>query len=191
MASDQSFVQRARGTMMASRPGRAFAQGVGETFGMHYEGGVSKGFMGRKAAGGVFAAGKMAALGRGLFPVFTAYSAYSGYKEGGIMGATKNVAADAATWGAMRAAWSMFANPVTLGAAAVAGLGYGGYKLGEAAIAHEKRIKGLELGADVVDRFGTISTMRQRSLQAIQNSHLNGRGALGNEALIMSSPYLR
>jgi hypothetical protein len=182
---------------MATVPGRSFIQGVGETFGMHYNKGVSMGFMGRKAPGGIFAGGKGVGgraagfLGRAAFPLFTAYSAYSGYQEGGVAGAVRNVTTDALIWGGMRAGWAMIGGPATLVAAGIAGAGYGVYRLGEAARKQERRVRGLELGADVVDRFGTLSTMRQRSLQAIQNSHLSGRMALGSEALLLSSPYMR
>ena len=197
MAYDQSFFHRVRTSFAASAPGRSFTQGIGETLGWHYEKGVSKGFLGRKAKGGIFAGGKgiagksLGLLGRAGFPLFAAFSAYSGYKEGGVLGAARNVAVDALSWGAMRAGFTMLTNPVVLGAAAIAGAGYGVYRLGEAARKHERGVRRLELGADVVDRFGTLSTMRQRSLQAIQNSHLSGRSALGNEALLLSVPYMR
>jgi len=188
MAYDQSFFQNVRSSFAATAPGRSFMQGVGETLGIHYQKGVSKGFLGRKAPGGMFGKGL---LGRALFPAFTAVAAYTGYKEGGVMGAAKNVATEALMWGAMRAGFTMLTNPAILGGAAIAGAGYGMYRLGEAARTHERRVRSLELGADVVDRFGTLSTMRQRSLQAIQSSHLNGRTALGNEALLLSTPYRR
>jgi hypothetical protein len=49
----------------------------------------------------------------------------------------------------------------------------------------------LEMGAPAQDPFGTISTMRQRSIMAIQNSRVNGRTALGNEAMLLYSGYNR
>ena len=201
MPNTQSFTEKVMGNTLngmtflpfindlrASGPGRQFMQGIGETFGMHYEKGVNMGFMGRKAAGGVFAKGL---LGRVLFPAMTAYSAYSGYKEGGIFGAAKTVATDAAVWGALRAGATMLTNPIVLGAAAMAGAGYGAYRFGLAARERAAKTRNLEMGAEVVDMFGTLGTMRQRSLAAINNSRINGRSALGNEALIIAGQYRR
>jgi hypothetical protein len=197
MPAEQSFFQNVRSSFMATAPGRSFVQGVGETFGMHYERGVSMGFLGRRAPGGVFGAVPgfkargLTFLGRAAFPLFTAHAAYTGYQEGGILGAAGGVAESALMWGAMRAGWTMLGGSVGAGLVGGVAMGYGMYRLGEAARRNERRVRGLELATDVVDRFGTMSTMRQRSLQAIQNSHLNARMALGNEALLMSTPYLR
>lgn len=177
-----------RRTFGSSQVGRQFTQGAGEVLGWHYKSGKSMGWMGRKLPGGILSKGL---LGRAFFPAFTAFSAYQGYKQGGVLGAAKNVAVDVAAWGAMRAAFSIATHPVGLAAAAVVGAGYGAYKLGEAAQKYDKRVRRLEMGADVVDRYGTLSTMRQRSLQAIQNSHLSGRLALGNEALLVSGGIRR
>lgn len=57
------------------------------------------------------------------------------------------------------------------------------------AIARNKQIGSLELGAPIQDPFGTISTLRQRSLQAIQNTHVNGRMAFGNEAALLHTNF--
>ena len=59
----------------------------------------------------------------------------------------------------------------------------------DSAIARNKQVRGLELGAPIQDPFGTISTLRQRSLQAIQNTHVNGRMAFGNEAALLHSTF--
>ena len=178
MATSQSFYQHLKSSITASAPGRAFVKGTRQALGLElFKGGFSGGAKGF--------------LGRAFIPAFTGMSAYKGYKEGGIFGAAKGAATSALEWGAIDAAVSVATNPYVMGAAAVAGAGYGYYKLGEAAKRHERGVKNLEMGTEVVDRFGTISTMRQRSLQAIQNSHLNARGALGNEALLLSTPYLR
>lgn len=56
---------------------------------------------------------------------------------------------------------------------------------------HMKRHSQLEMGRPSVDEFGTLATMRQRSLAAIQNSRINGRSALGNEGQISYRPYFR
>ena len=57
------------------------------------------------------------------------------------------------------------------------------------AIAKQKQVRGLELGAPMLDQFGTVATLRQRSLSAIQNSHVNGRMALGNEAALLHASF--
>jgi hypothetical protein len=49
----------------------------------------------------------------------------------------------------------------------------------------------LELGGPVMDQFGTLATMRQRSVAAIQNSKLNARSVLSNEATYTYRPYYR
>ena len=45
-----------------------------------------------------------------------------------------------------------------------------------------RRLREMEMGGNFSDPFGTAYTMRQRSLQGIQRSHINARNALGNEA---------
>jgi len=98
----------------------------------------------------------------------------------------------ASIFGGIGGAFGAMVNPYTL--ALGAGI-YGYYKLQEyvqdtdRAIARDKQVRGLELGAPIQDAFGTISTLRQRSLQAIQNTHVNGRMAFGNEAALLHSSY--
>ena len=57
------------------------------------------------------------------------------------------------------------------------------------AIARRKQVRGLELGGPIQDQFGTISTLRQRSLMALQNTHVNGRMAFGQEAALLHSTF--
>jgi hypothetical protein len=57
------------------------------------------------------------------------------------------------------------------------------------AIARNKQVRGLELGGPIQDQFGTISTLRQRSLNALQNTHVNGRMAFGQEAALLHSTF--
>jgi len=45
-----------------------------------------------------------------------------------------------------------------------------------------RRLREMEMGGNFHDPFGTAYTMRQRSMQGIQKSHINARNALGNEA---------
>ena len=63
------------------------------------------------------------------------------------------------------------------------------YDDGNRAIARQRMVNDLEMGSPVMDQFGTISTLRQRSLSAIQNSHVNGRMALGNEAALLHRSF--
>jgi hypothetical protein len=180
------------GAFRASRPGRAFIQGVGESLGWAYEKGASQGFMGWKLPkGGPFAGGLSGIAGRALFPLMTAFGAYQGYKEGGVFGAAKSVAADAAMWGGLRAAAAVLTTPALIAAGGVGSIAYGTYALGEAAKSYVSRSRNLEMSSDVVDTFGTLNTMRQRSISAIQNTHINGRLAMGNEALLLASHYRR
>ena len=94
--------------------------------------------------------------------------------------------------GAGGAAVAALLNPVTL---AIAAGVYGYNKASEyiqhtdKAIARHKQVRGLELGGPIQDQFGTISTLRQRSLQALQNTHVNGRMAFGQEAALLHSSF--
>lgn len=183
------------GKVMNSTAGRQFKQGVYETFGYEFEKGINKGFLGKNLKGGIMGQGKFALGSRVFGLAFLGISAAQGYQENGLAGATMNVAKDAATWGAMRAGWSIgkgvLANPWVLGGAALGAGGYAAYKIGEASRDRARRIRNVEMGGEVIDRFGTLSTIRQRSLMSLNNSHVNGRMALGNEAILMSTPYLR
>ncbi len=178
-----------------TQAGKGFRQGVMETFGWEYQKGVNMGFLGRKMSGGFMGAGKIAAFGRVAGLGFVIAGAYKGYQEGGVNGAAISVAKDAATWGAVRAGMSLgkagITNPFFLGGAAIASIGYGGYKVGEMAREHGRRIRNVEMGGEMIDRFGTMATIRQRSLMALNNSHINARSALGNEAILMHGPMLR
>jgi hypothetical protein len=116
---------------------------------------------------------------------------YMGYQSGGIGGAIDagiESAKLAVAWEVGAAVLGSAALPLTVAAAAVGGAGYGYYKFGEAAQKHGKKMRRLEMGGNVTDPFGTSATMRQRSLQALNNTHVNGRMALGNEAALMHTP---
>jgi hypothetical protein len=126
--------------------------------------------------------GKRAMGGLGI--AATAWGVYQGYQEGGVFGAAKEVGSQAIGWGILRAATvalSGWATPIA-GAAALA---YGGYQFGEAAGRYANKMRNIEMGAPLIDPYGTIATTRQRSLMALQNTHINGRMALGNEGLLM------
>lgn len=140
--------------------------------------------------GRVALAGKTLAAGAGLG--FTLYGAYQGWKQDGLTGAMWGAAENVAWNVGSRLIGSALLNPYTLGAAAVAGAGYGAYRLGEAAQAHSKRLRNTEfVSTTMIDALGSAGamTMRQRSVMALQNTHLNARMALGNEALLMRTSY--
>lgn len=134
---------------------------------------------------------------RALGPALTIHAAVSGYKEGGITGAAKGIASTAA----MNFAWSMGAQAVssvggsamTVGVplAVLAGVGYGTYKALQFGNARVRKQRNMELGSPIIDPFGNAATMRQRSLQALQNSQFNGRSAFGSEAALMHMPMMR
>jgi hypothetical protein len=148
--------------------------------------------------------GKAAGVGLGrlagplAFAAFAGVAAYEGYKRGGRAGAAVAVAGEAASFGAM-AVGSTLATSV-LGSAALpvgllVGAGYAEYQMGKQILqAGQEKVRGmrkLEMVAPVADPYGIGATMRQRSITAIQNSYINGRMAMGNEALLMATPYLR
>jgi hypothetical protein len=130
-----------------------------------------------------------AAFGGAVGIAFTAYEVSAGYKEEGVWGAAKG-----AGWGIAGQAVPRYllgasgvAATAVIGAAAI-----GTYALGEAAISHAKKLRHLEMGGgnnlDVINSVGA-ATSRQRSLAALQNTHLNGRMAIGNEASLMHTSY--
>jgi len=182
-----SFAQ----SLNASEPGRAFKRGIGRAFGFEYAHGQNMGWLGSKMPGGRFGAGIGGFAFRALGPAMVGMGMYQGYKEGGVLGAAKSLSFDLSAWGAFEAGATLLLSPGMFAASTIATGIYGGYKFGEAAQKHRKRLRNLEMGSDLVDRFGTLTTMRQRSLAAIQRTHVNGRTALGNEATLLSNMYLR
>jgi hypothetical protein len=177
--------------------GGIFKRGILETFGWEFKGTQNYGFLGKhspelaksieKATGrmGKFKAKTLGKGFRGLGLGFTLFSAYQGYKEGGIAGAAKETAIMTGyniAFQAVKTAWSVGSSVPVLGAVAAA---YGTYKFGQAAGKYGKRMESLEMGRPIIDNYGTIATLRQRSMQAIQNTHLNGRMAMGNEAFLI------
>lgn len=188
MAFDQSYIARTQ-QALGSKTGQAFSRGVGRLFGFEYAHGKSMGFLGRKMSGGMFGAGVAGFGMRALGPLFLGMSIRHGYQQGGVLGAAKEGIKEMALWGAFEAGAAFLTNPITIGIAGTFAAGYGYYKLGETSRKHRKRLRNLEMGSDLVDRFGTMTTMRQRSLAAIQRTHVNGRLALGNESLLLSQAY--
>ena len=124
-------------------------------------------------------AGKLA-MG-GISPAFAAANVVHGYKTGGVSGAAGAFAEEVA----MFAAFELVGSATVIGGGLVAGAAYGAYQALGAAQEHHRGLRKLEMGGTLRDPFGTISTTRQRSLMALNNSHINGRMALGQEASLM------
>ena len=143
-------------------------------------------------------------VGRLLGPAMTLYGAYQGYKKEGAWGAVKGGAKELASSYVFGAAMKVVGGPLKYAGAAIAGAALGitagaglatGRPFGMWArpfvADHMRRLAQVEMGRPVIDQFGTLATMRQRSLAAIQNSKINGRSALGNEAALTYQPYFR
>lgn len=143
-------------------------------------------------------------VGRLLGPAMLAYSMYGGYKQGGVQGAVKEggkTIGESYVFGAVTKAlgggWGV-AGIIAAGTATAVGMS--GMVTGGSPLAlwarpwvrdHTRSLNRLELGVPISDQFGTIATSRQRAIQAIQGSRINGRSALGNEAALMYTPYFR
>jgi len=146
----------------------------------------------RRAGGG---AGRFMgrAFGGALSLAATAALAYTGYQREGMWGAAKGVG-ESVLWTAGIRAVGGIIGGATIGAGlAVAAVGVGGYALAEKGRAHRHRLRELELtaGPEIMNNIhgaGAV-TMRQRSLLALQNTHINGRMAIGNEALLIHTPF--
>lgn len=166
----------------------AMRQGALESFGYHFDKtSARKHFfgIGSKTGFGVM---------KGLGLPFTAVMAYQGYQQGGITGAAGGVM-ESVAWGAgirggLHVAKAALGS-TAMGATATVGIGaaavYGHYRMNRNIIQHAKRLQQTEFVAtNISDPFGTIATIRRRSLQALHNSGMNGRIALGREAQLMS-----
>jgi hypothetical protein len=140
--------------------------GAGFMVGAMYEGYKESGITGAAKAG-VEQVGINYLLGRGLSTVFKGMLPL-GLKAGLVGAAAIGVGA-----GLANTSVANFLSPLARGA------------VREHGIKHAK----LELGTPTIDPFGMVSTMRQRSLMSIQNSRVNGRTALGNEASLLYRPY--
>jgi hypothetical protein len=120
--------------------------------------------------------------------ISTGMFAYEGYQNNGLMGAASGVGESVLINAAVHYGRNILTNPLTLTVAGIAAAGYGMYRLGEAGRAHAKGLKELEMTSqNTLDAIGSIGagTMRQRALMALNNTHINGRIALGNEAMLM------
>jgi hypothetical protein len=133
----------------------------------------------------------MSMLGRGLGLGFLGFEAIAGYQQEGVWGAAKGVASGAMWSYGIELALGSAALPV----AALAGIGVGGAMAYKAAAEKGRstmvKSQNLEFGGGVSDQYGTVSTMRRRSVQALQQSRIGGGMGMGNEALRQYQPYFR
>jgi hypothetical protein len=192
---------------------RQFNQGLGESFGWEFDKrGQNRGFLGMKGrqSGRPFSGlqselklarkggwkgiakfgGGMALRGAGI--LFSASYIAQGFQEGGITGglsATVESAAMARLW---HFGGKALMNPLGIAAMATVGTAVAGYKFLQASQKNLRNLQKLEmvdnqlLGAT---RNAGAYTMRQRSLQALQNTHINGRMSMGNEGFMHHSSY--
>jgi hypothetical protein len=79
---------------------------------------------------------------------------------------------------------------VALGAAYFAAAGYAAHSVLKYGRETSRGMRQMEMGSPVVDPHGLGYTMRQRSVMAIQKSMINGRMAMGNEALLLHNGSL-
>jgi hypothetical protein len=200
--------------LQQSITGRAFRQAGAEAVGFSYQGGFAgegkrMGWLGisgsrekyaaaKRAAGGSLTKTAMAksavgALGTAAFAAlpaaFTLSETYAGYQEGGVFGAIKGASTSIAMGGLFNTAAAVLGGTAPLMAIGAGAFGY--HAFGEAAQAHTKNLSRLEMGNTAIDALGSAgaATMRQRSMSALQNTHINGRVALGQEASIMHSTF--
>ncbi len=135
----------------------------------------------RRSAGAMLGHGLMKGLGPAMF-IHTAMTE-------GIGTATQEAVVGGAIWGAAR--WSLgkiglgLTSPFAMGAAVLAGGVIGGRAALIAGRQYNKDIRKANFGNAAPDSYGTIGTMRQASVHAIQSSKINGRSALGSEANLM------
>lgn len=147
-------------------------------------------YAGRGAKPAARFAGSTAMKSLGLLS--TGVMAYQGYQDNGVVGAAMGVGESIAYTAAFRGIGGAIFNPVSLGLAGGAAVGYGVYQTGEAASRHVKGLRNIEMGdSAIMDALNTpgAATSRQRAVSALQNTHLNGRMAMGNEALLLHTSF--
>lgn len=208
------YFQTANARLGRSYLGRSVQRGALESAGFYHEGSVNKGFLGlgpkpgqrmlnmpteiskvwsRRGMKGV--AGWAGKRGLAALPLaMTGLMAYQGYQEEGLWGAAKGVAESAAYSAAFHAGAGLVSGAAAMTggvALGVAAAGFGYYKFGEAAQAATKRRTDLEFGSSSIDFMGNRGafTARARAMQALNNSHINGRVAIGQEAILTHQTY--
>lgn len=133
--------------------------------------------------------------GRALGPIATMMAMRDGFRQGGVRGAISGGVSSIAeqyALGIVQHALIDMGGIGTLGFAAVGAAGvYGGYQFAKASRNNYRKSRAMEMGGPFLDPFGNSATMRQRGLQALQSSQLNGRSAFGTEAQLMHVPAMR
>lgn len=170
---------------------------AGKTFKSYLGSGMHK--KGMEWARETYGLGKgMGKLGRGLGLGYLAYNAITGFQEGGLGGAAKEVAHGAAEGYVLGQASSLLGavvtNPIGLAMIGGAAVGAGMYAKSQFITKMQDRHRKftqLEMGRPMLDPFGNMATSRQRSIMAMQQSKINGRSALGQEASLLYRPYHR
>lgn len=163
---------------------RGALESVGFVFEKQADKMVNKGFLG--GLNGNMGARISGGMGLG----FTALSVYQGYQENGIGGAVEGAATGVLGSLAGNVLMSQLPNPVTWGLAAVAAAGYGGFRFGQAATQYRKDLRKTELVTrNSYNAINAASTDRARALQALNNSSMNARMSIGNEAQLLHTSY--
>jgi hypothetical protein len=178
-----NMVQAGRGSVVAGTE-------VGGKFATRATGRLGKAWSTTKAVARVGGSAAMAAI-----PLaFTGLMMYEGYQREGVWGAMKGAGESVAWTAGINLVGGILGGPATaiamLGAATVGGA----YMMGEAGRAHVKGLRQMEMGGTDQSMAAISSagatTMRQRAASALNNTHLNGRMALGNEGFLMHRSFI-
>ena len=171
LASDAQRMGWANPNWMPPSGGKYNIKALGRTS-------INVGNIGRAAGAAIFGAANLA---------YTGYTMYQGYQDNGVLGAGY-AAGESVFYSSLgRLAFTYAPTVATIGA--VAGAGYAGYQVGEAMQEKMRSLRRIEFGDNIAMRSAGAATTRQRSVMALQNTHLNGRMALGNEAMLIHNPY--
>lgn len=172
-------------TVAGQAYGRARTSGLGRMAALREGAGAGATAAKSMGAWGSFkAAGAMAA--RTLPALMTGYMMYEGYQTGGVIGVAGAAAESVAYTAAFNvgaAALGSVGVGIAAGAAIMAGGTYMAMKAGKQ---HMRGLRNVEMGGSGLGAIGSMgaATMRQRAAGALKNTHINGRMALGNEALL-------
>jgi hypothetical protein len=122
---------------------------------------------------------------------FTAYNVYQGYKEDGITGAVGNFTTSTAqtmAFNVVTKGLGKLWNPYVIGAAVTLGTAHMFAQHGKNIKRNLQRSEFVTTPTNVINNAGAL-TARQRSIQALNDSRINARSALGNEANILHTRY--
>jgi hypothetical protein len=146
-------------------------------------------------------------MGRLFGFAFLGAAAIEGFQEGGLFGAGKGIAKGLVENYAINRAWygmgglpgvtGIAAGAVgTLGflggmAAATQGMSFSRYVTQSSVGKYMQGRSKLEIASPVNDQYGNVATMRQRGINAMRQSKITARNALGMEAGRRYMPYFR